>query len=269
MDFANDSESPAAFDYAAAAQRPAAKTAGQTKGKGHWERVKQEPLPGVPSLPDNPTEEEKAAHQAAVHAKVQTRIDNISFEWIPDPEPTGHESETERPPMHPLPAPSEVMNMNRHESHCSVCQHPQRDFIEEEFIHWCSPRATADDFDIDVRALYRHARAFNLIGIRNRKVRGVLNHILERAEHVATPSADAIIRAVHAFTRVNDDGRWIEPPSHVVVSSGSRAAAPSPSTGDPSGAINISSSPAALNQKRQHSRVKSISSRLPRKKSPK
>src|SRR5262249_41210046 len=46
-------------------------------------------------------------------------------------------------------------------------------------------------------------------------------------EHIATPSADAIIRAVRVFARVNDDGQWIEPPSHVIFSSGSRPVRPS------------------------------------------
>jgi hypothetical protein len=115
--------------------------------------------------------------------------------------------------------------MNKHESHCSVCQHPEREVIEEEFIHWFSPRATARDHCIDVRAIYRHAHAFNLFAVRNRKIRFVLSHALERAEHSETPTPDALNRMVRTFTRVNDDGQWIEPPAHVIVSSGSRAAA--------------------------------------------
>lgn len=134
--------------------------------------------------------------------------------------------DAERPPKRPLPTPPAGINMNKHESHCSVCQHPQREVIEEEFIHWFSPRATARDHGIDVRAIYRHAHAFNLFAVRNRKIRFVLSHALERAEHAETPTADALNRMVRTFTRVNDDGQWFEPPAHVIVSSGSPAAAP-------------------------------------------
>ena len=112
------------------------------------------------------------------------------------------------------------MNVHKHESHCSICRHPDREAIEEEFIHWFSPRATAEDYDIDVRAIYRHAHAFNLFTVRNRKIRFVLSHALERAEHAAPPTAGDLNRMVRTFTRLTDDGEWIEPPSHVIVSSG-------------------------------------------------
>jgi hypothetical protein len=139
--------------------------------------------------------------------------------------------------MHPLPALPEGVNVNRHEAQCSVCLHPQREAIEEEFLNWLSPRATAEDYEIDYRAIYRHAHAFNLFAARARRIRGALGHVLERAEHVVTPTADAIIRAVRAFTRVNDNGDWVEPPSRVIISSGSH---PSPSYESPSDAIEIS-----------------------------
>ncbi len=45
---------------------------------------------------------------------------------------------------------------------------PEREAIEQEFVHWLSPRATAEDFEIDFRAIYRHAHACNLFAVRNR-----------------------------------------------------------------------------------------------------
>jgi hypothetical protein len=114
-------------------------------------------------------------------------------------------------------------NIHRHESQCSVCRHPEREAIEQEFVHWLSPRATAEDFEIDFRAIYRHAHACNLFAVRNRNIRFVLSHSLERAEHAVTPTPADLNRMVRTFTRVNDDGQWIEPPAQVIVSSGSRA----------------------------------------------
>lgn len=114
-------------------------------------------------------------------------------------------------------------NIHRHESQCSVCRHPEREAIEQEFVHWLSPRATAEDFEIDFRAIYRHAHACNLFAVRNRNIRFVLSHSLERAEHAVTPTPADLNRMVRTFTRVNDEGQWIEPPAQVIVSSGSRA----------------------------------------------
>jgi len=241
-----------------------------------YTQVLNSPRVLVPDLPDNPTDEEKAAYDQALQDRLIRKFDcfnsmvddveayhNRSIEAEPDP----GKQERWRPRMHPLPASPEFeaawnahtksvkelsataeinggtnletnmdmtpepqksavgrLNMNKHESHCTVCRHPEREAIEQEFIHWLSPRATADDFEIDVRAIYRHAHAFNLFAVRNRKIRFVLSHALERAEHAAPPTPADLNRMVRTFTRVNDDGQWIEPPAHVIVSSGSRAA---------------------------------------------
>ena len=39
-------------------------------------------------------------------------------------------------------------------------------------------------------------------------------------------TADSVVRAVHDFARINRDGHWVNPPNHVIVSSGSRIQAP-------------------------------------------
>jgi hypothetical protein len=108
---------------------------------------------------------------------------------------------------------------SHHSRHCTVCRHPEREAIEEDFIHWHPPRHIATDYKITTRALNRHAHAAGLFSLRDRKLRFALGHIVERAMDV-TPTADSIIRAVQAYTRVNDSGQWVELPTHVIVSSG-------------------------------------------------
>lgn len=110
-------------------------------------------------------------------------------------------------------------SLSHHSRHCTICRHPDREAIEEDFVHWHPPRRIAHEYDVNVRAVYRHARAAGLFSLRDRKLRFALGHIVERAMDV-TPTADSIIRAVHAYARVNDSGQWIEPPAHVIVSSG-------------------------------------------------
>ena len=119
-------------------------------------------------------------------------------------------------------APAEPLNRAAHEAHCTICRHPERRAIEEEFIHWLSPWSIASEYEIARRAIYRHAHALDLFAVRDRKLRFALGHIIDEAERVSGVSGSAIVSAVHAFARVNSEGQWIEPPSHVIVSSGTR-----------------------------------------------
>jgi hypothetical protein len=127
------------------------------------------------------------------------------------------------------------LNLTRHESRCTICRHPERDAIEEEFVHWHRPGDIAWHYKIDMRAIYRHAHAFDLYSVRDRNLRFALGHVVQRAEE-AQVTADSIVRAVRAYSRVNHAGQWIDPPAHVVVTSGSRvpaAAAPAELTASP------------------------------------
>ncbi len=108
----------------------------------------------------------------------------------------------------------------RHGRKCSVCCHPDRDAIEEAFIHWHSPTLIAQDYEISDDSVYRHAYATGLDAVRSRNLRCALERILGKAQRVV-PTADSIVRAVRAYTRINDAGEWVEPPTHVIVSSGS------------------------------------------------
>jgi hypothetical protein len=121
-----------------------------------------------------------------------------------------------------------------HEARCTICRHPERGAIEEEFTHWMSPWSIADEYDVDRRAIYRHAHAMNLFPIRDRNLRFALGHIIDGAERVAHVPASAIIQSVRAFTRINPEGQWVDPPAHVIVSSGSRPPEPGSPDSKPS-----------------------------------
>jgi hypothetical protein len=110
----------------------------------------------------------------------------------------------------------------RHSRLCTVCQHPDRDAIEEEFIHWHNPNDTRYDYGITRAALYRHAHAVGLFARRERNLRSALGHMIQRSMNI-TPTSDSILRAIRAYSCLNRDGKWTEPPAHVVVSSGTAA----------------------------------------------
>ncbi len=133
----------------------------------------------------------------------------------------------------------DLVPLTHHERLCLICRNPFREAIEEEFIHWHNVHDIADHYRIDARAIYRHARAVNLYDKRDLNLRSALGHIIHRAQSVRI-TADAVIRAVHHFARINRDGHWVEPPTHIIVSSGSAVPAPLP---DPSPADAIDVAP--------------------------
>lgn len=118
------------------------------------------------------------------------------------------------------------LDLRRHRRKCVICRHKKREAIEEAFVHWHSPQYIAIGFRISERTLFRHAHALGLFPCRQGKLRSALEHILERAEE-AEVTADSVIRAVRAYACLSDEGRWVEPASHVVFSSATRPLAAS------------------------------------------
>lgn len=104
-----------------------------------------------------------------------------------------------------------------HESRCNICRHEDRAAIEEAFLHWQSPDDIRYDYGIQRRALYRHAHALGLFSARARNLRFALGNIIERASSTYMPP-ECILRAVQAFGKINDEGRWTEPPRHLIIS---------------------------------------------------
>jgi len=133
---------------------------------------------------------------------------------------------------------SHALSLAQHKRCCSICNHPERDTIEEAFLQWRSPQNLWWEFKLPSRTtIYRHAHAVGLFDKRSCNLRSALEHMIEDAERVK-PTAQGVIQAIRAYTRVNRAGEWIDPPTHVVVSSGSALAsnslklggAPSPVT---------------------------------------
>lgn len=104
-----------------------------------------------------------------------------------------------------------------HESRCGVCRHPERAAIEEAFVHWQNPRDIQDEYRISERAIYRHAHALGLFSIRSHNLRFALGNIIERTSRMYT-TPECIMRAIQVFAKIDDHGRWIEPPRRLIIS---------------------------------------------------
>ena len=113
----------------------------------------------------------------------------------------------------------ELTSLERHERKCVICQHPLRDAIDDYFMQWYPPHRIAEEFRIsEVRYIYRHAHATGLMQQRRLAVRDSLEYIVERAYDVV-PSAEAVIQAVQACSRINAQGEWVDPPRRVIFTS--------------------------------------------------
>src|SRR4029077_7726781 len=55
------------------------------------------------------------------------------------------------PRVTPAAPPSNESERSRHARKCSVCHHPERDTIDDDFIHWMKPHAIAREFDLPER----------------------------------------------------------------------------------------------------------------------
>jgi hypothetical protein len=140
--------------------------------------------------------------------------------------------------------------LTAHQARCSICFSECRDEIEEEFLHWHSPINTAYDFGISDRAIYRHAHAVGLFERRDRNLRYALGRMIDRVDRIPVLTPESIIHAVQAFARINDQGQWIEPPKHLIVSQGPRidvpATAPDVLSGDAAPAPNSQLPPMSI-----------------------
>jgi hypothetical protein len=108
--------------------------------------------------------------------------------------------------------------LERHEAKCAICNHEDREEIDEDFVHWLNPYRIAARYTLhDRSAVYRHARATGLYELRRTHMQFILEHVLEQVEDVDI-TANSVIRALRAYSRVSPTGKWTDPPKRVIVS---------------------------------------------------
>jgi hypothetical protein len=98
-----------------------------------------------------------------------------------------------------------------HARQCTICNHPRRDEIDEEFVYWGHPGTIVKKFGLRHRSiLYRHARAMRLYEARAWNLRAALDHIIERAS-ITNVTSDSIVRAIQTYAHISAQGKWEEP----------------------------------------------------------
>ncbi len=116
-----------------------------------------------------------------------------------------------------LPDGERPVNLGRHQRLCKICRHPDRHWIEDDFLRWRSPTEIASQYKIsDPVSIYCHAHATGLFALRKRNLRSALELIIEQAEEIPI-SPGALVRAIHVYARIDDDGLWVEPTRRILV----------------------------------------------------
>ena len=110
------------------------------------------------------------------------------------------------------------IDLSHHQRHCTICHHPEREAIEEAFCQWRNVKFIAHEFNATggPTAIYRHARALNLFKQRNLTLRSSLEFVIEQSERIV-PTAEGLVKAIRAYTRINDAGEWIDTPTTHIV----------------------------------------------------
>lgn len=101
------------------------------------------------------------------------------------------------------------VSLGRHEYQCSVCSHPERQEIEQEWIRWGNTSRIARKYHVSRDSIYRHAHAMDLFSKRQRNIRKALERIIEQAETVEV-NAPAVVAAIQAYAKINNSGQWID-----------------------------------------------------------
>src|ERR1700685_1894513 len=105
----------------------------------------------------------------------------------------------------------------RHSRKCTVCHHKDREFIDQDYLRWLSPKKIAREYAISHHSVvYRHADATGLRAQRRASLRATLENFIEQAESVRA-TAGSVVAAVRLYPQINDQGQWVPPVRRHIV----------------------------------------------------
>ena len=98
-----------------------------------------------------------------------------------------------------IPEGDRSAKLRRHQAQCSVCQHPQCQEIEEAWVNWESTTLLAQKCALSRDAIYRHTRVLGLVKERSKRLRFLLEKVLERADTIVFSGGD-FLKAFQLYT---------------------------------------------------------------------
>ncbi len=107
-----------------------------------------------------------------------------------------------------------IPGFDRHSRKCQICNHPNMEELEEEFINWASTHWIKKAFHLrDESAIYRHARAARLGALRRENLSMVVEKVLQEVDHLDAPTVAEVLRGVRILARLNSRGQWVFAPT--------------------------------------------------------
>jgi hypothetical protein len=155
-------------------------------------------------------------------SKAQVQAESINS---PDSEPAknhpevakGEESQIGNPEGSSREKRRHRASLARHSRKCSVCHHPDREFIDDDYLRWLSPETIARQYKISHHSVvYRHADATGLRTQRRAALRATLEHFIEQADNVRV-TAHSIVSAVRLYSQINDQGQYTPSPRRHII----------------------------------------------------
>jgi hypothetical protein len=129
----------------------------------------------------------------------------------------GEESQIGNPEVSSREKRRHRASLARHARKCSVCHHPDREFIDDDYLRWLSPKKIARQYKISHHSVvYRHADATGLRTQRRAALRATLEHFIEQAENVRV-TAHSLVSAVRLYSQINDQGQYTPTPRRHIV----------------------------------------------------
>jgi len=142
----------------------------------------------------------------------QPSADSASADSAPDESPTPRVSRKEARARLKLRLES-IPGFNRHSRKCQICNHPEIEDLEDEYVNWASAHWLAKAFNLsDESTIYRHARATGLDIRRRENLGAALEKIVQKVDHLQGPTVSEVLRAIRILARVNSRGQWVFPP---------------------------------------------------------
>jgi hypothetical protein len=96
----------------------------------------------------------------------------------------------------------QAANRARHASQCAICQHPERERIDHEYLTWCSPAEISERSGFSRYSLYRHIGIFGLDRQRRKNLTGAVERIIERLD-ITPVSGAVVLAAIRDLAKLN------------------------------------------------------------------
>src|ERR1700678_2052363 len=169
----------------------------------------------------------KATSSRGSSSRTQVQVSSL-----PDSEPAKNHPEPAKgadPELGDIEKRARRASIVRHARKCTVCHHKDREFIDQDYLRWLSPKKIAREYAISHQSVvYRHADATGLRAQRRASLRATLENFIEQAEFVRA-TAGSVVAAVRLYAQINDQGQWTPPVRRHIVEH--RYAAPTPTPG--------------------------------------